>query len=226
MGVAGYLHATGVGFTKKTKTESAKGVILLPVGRNKISSDIVLAGDTIKDTVKNLRPDIGTRDMVKRGIHRLGVYGAVTLSRPGNPNRKGTDEHAEREAWLNRIWGASATIQVSFSRTIDRLANFADALAVTIREALSNQGLRFTSLMNLQSIYDTAVEQDDAMRTAGKRFRPVAGKILQRPATSHNRTAEELLPLRPENEFGSPHYKNKSKYNAGVKLNLTVEALK
>ncbi len=228
MSVKGYVHATGVGFTKKKAKEGAsgKGLILVPVRRG-VQSALALRGETIKDTVRNVKPSIGTKEMVKKGIHKLGIYGTIEISRPKNPFKKGTPEYAERESWMVSIWGmgGSGVIAVPFSRVVDRLANFSDVLAVTLREALSKQGYRLTSLMKLGQIEEEVEEEDEKNRRAGRKFTPLAPKIMQKPLWNSKKSADSFIPLRPEYE-DRPMHKSASAYNAGIIVNLNVEPLK
>lgn len=126
---------------------------------------------------------------------------------------------------MRKIWGAHKTVQVNFSKVIDRLVNFSDALSVAIREALSGQGLRVTSLVNLVEIESMAETQDEEMVKSGRRFKKTAGKIILRPTPGSKLGADEFTPLRPEYE-GRPVHKRDSKYNAGITLTMTIEGLK
>ena len=62
MGVKGYKQAS-VGYTTKTARESTKKIVMLPVGSSKRTKPIYLTGETIKDTIKNLKPNITVKQI-------------------------------------------------------------------------------------------------------------------------------------------------------------------
>lgn len=219
-GLDGYVAPTGLGFTKKTKAESSSGKYLmvpvtLPGQADKRTSEFKIKGATIKELVKNIKPAIGLREMVKRGINYLGFDGHIVLTRPKNPYKRGTADFETRENWIWSVWGEHAqTIRISFGRVIDRLVNFSDALAVNIREAISGNGLRVTSLVNLAA----------AERRAEDKEQIGIDKIIFRPHYADRRHASDFIPLRPESKKKQTHA-HASPYNAGIYLTLNVKAL-
>lgn len=243
MSTAGYVHAVDKGFplhpTRAIKSAVKKGTKLVPVGYDrkgklKQSGDIVLRGATIKDTVEGLKPSIGSRDMIRKGITGLGVDGHVDLHRPLNPYSKGSAEYFHRQAWIDGIWGNHENRVIKFGIKIDRLANFSDALSTAIRGAISAQGLRFTSLVNLAHAEVRAKAQDAEARRlaleAGRQVpRPRAGKILHQPTSEHNVNAADLVPLRPEFESGpkanETMHGSRSKANPLITISFSVEPL-
>ncbi len=230
MGIEGYKQAS-IGFTKKTARESAKKIILLPVGSRKRSKPIFITGETIKDTVRNLKPDITIKQMVKRKLYTLSVHGDILISKPKNPYKIGSDDWARREDWANSIWGNSTSLKLSFAKVIDRLANFSDSLSVAIREAISYQGLRVTSLVNLQQAEARAEAEDAVMQQDGRRFAPRAGKVIRAPVMKKSKSdvrksADTYIPLRPENMEDAPIHPYKSVYNAGISIRMTIEGRK
>ncbi len=230
MGVKGYKQAS-VGYTTKTARESTKKIVMLPVGSSKRSKPIYLTGETIKDTIKNLKPNITVKQMVKKKLYHLSVHGDISITRPKNPYRAGSGAWKERDVWANRIWGKSTAIKIPFAKVIDRLANFSDSLSTAIRQALSYQGLRVTSLINLQQAEARAEEEDDANREAGKGFAARAHKVISAPVLKKSKSdirkgADTYIPLRPENSEDAPIHAYKSVYNAGISIRMTVEGRK
>ncbi len=219
-GVSGYVAPTGIGFSKKSAQESSSGKFtMLPVagvGRGKKGPvEVTLSGATIKETIKNLKPTVGTKAMVRLGISALHYDADLIITRPKIPFRAGTAAFRARENWIHSVWGADKEIVISVNSTVDRLVNFSDALSVRIREALSIKGLRVTSLVNLVA----------AERRAELKNEIGIDRIIHRPTTEHRTHATDFKPLRVESK-GKQVYNNKSPYNAGITLKITVTALK
>ncbi len=138
-------------FRKRSKREQvdAKLARIIPLKTSKekdvYSDEIHLSGDTIFDTIKNLRPSVDGKDMKKAGIASLWVEGVVRVREPS---------------------GALAAA-LTFSVQVKSLWNFAQVIAKEVRFKLADVGYRFTSLSDLKSLQssmDAAGKQSDIMR--------------------------------------------------------------
>lgn len=233
MGDKGFIQPTGKGFTKKTKRESGSGhykllkVYAPDAFRKYLSDPIYLTGKTIKDTIKNLKPDLSTKALGKKKYSKIGYYGHISIERPVNPYKQGTGEHDAREAWIKSVWGDNKKpLRVSFQGTVNRMVNFSDQLAVTLRSVLSMAGYRVTSLYDLEQFEADAIVQDEESGEIGFESSP-SNRIMAMPVLGDRRTsAGDLIALRPENEFNHAIRKPKHSSNAQISISIALEGIK
>ncbi len=181
--IAGFISPLTRGFVPQVSKEIPQGSYLkVPVTFGKTKRQyfgpIRFTGDSIRDTLKQLLPDVTTADLVRRRIRTLGVDGIIDAYRPENPYAEDTPDFIHRENWAKKIWKDSSVRRFHVGAQVPSLMNFASRVATAFRTAFSSQGLRVTSLVELED----AEERQYALDTGPFRLLdPIWPSIIEQP---------------------------------------------
>lgn len=235
--VTGFQAPLTRGFTPQEPREIPQGkYIRVPVTFGKAKRQFYsvgrFTGDSIRDTLKRILPDVTTAELARRGIKVLGVDGYIDAYRPENPYAEETEDWADREKWTRRIWKDSNVRRFHVGAAVPSLMNFASRTATAFRQAFSSQGLRVTSLMELEEAEARQAELDETVfhllppvwpsiinhPMAGVRYKLSAGAKAGKDVS-----ARKYFPMRYEADGESATDREGSKYETVLELTLSIK---
>ncbi len=189
-------------------------------------------GDSIRDTLAYILPDVTTAELSQRGVRVLGVDGYVDAYRPENPYAEDTLDWHDRERWANKVWKDSKVRRFHVGAAVPSLMDFASRTATAFRQAFSTQGLRVTSLLELE---DAEERQRDIDETRFKMLPPVWPYVIEHPQagvryklSAGNRAGKDVsarnyFPMRYEADGESASDREGSKYETVLALTLSIK---
>lgn len=179
-------RALDFGFQKRSKRErpQAKHIVTLATHRKKWSQEIALFGDTLKEACNQIQVPMTLAEFKTKAPDGLGVNGRIKIDMDGD------------------------TTIIPFRTTVDVMANFSREVSQSMRYALADHGLRFTSLLALEELALENPEMEEEILTVGRA----------------KRSAVSLMPIFAEFE-GAPTIRQTSKKAPRVSVVLSVEPL-
>lgn len=174
-----------IGFRKRAKRErpQAKHLIPLATSRKKWSQEIAIYGDTLKETCNKIQVPLSLAEFRKHAKDGLGVQGRIKI-----------------------VTNGDETI-IPFRTSVDVLANFAKDVSQAMRYALSDHGLRFTSLVTLQDLASENPDMEEVLMYVGRAKRAV----------------ESLSPIFGENEDGEQIQSQTARNAPRVSVVLSIQ---
>jgi len=189
-------------------------------------------GDSIWDTLKHVLPDVTTAELSRRRIATLIIEGYVDAYRPLNPYEEGTEDFADREKWASKIWKDAPIRRFRVAAQAPSLMNFASRVATGFRTAFSRQGLRVTSLVELEEAEERAIAYDETVFRASAPIwplvirRPLAGvkyRMSVRGSEGTHVSARKYFPMRYEASGGEASDKPGTRYATRLDLFLSIK---
>lgn len=189
-------------------------------------------GDSIRDTLKYVLPDVTTSELAKRRIRILGVDGYIDAYRPENPYAEDSLDWLDRENWSRKIWKDSNVRRFQVGAAVPSLMDFASRVSTAFRKSFSSQGLRVTSLLELEEAEERQMALDE---TVFKLLDPVWPSIIEEPSAgvkykiSHKArfgeyvSARKYRPMRYEADGESATDRAGSKYETVLALTLSIK---
>jgi hypothetical protein len=235
--VMGFQTPLTRGFTPQEPREIPHGgYVKVPVTFGKEPRQLYylgrFTGDSIRDTLSYILPDVTTEELARRGIKVLGVDGYVDAYRPENPYAEESLDWEDREKWANKIWKDSKVRRFRVAAAVPSLMDFASRVSTAFRTSFSSQGLRVTSLLELE---DAEERQRNLDETVFKLLDPVWPSIIENPRAGvryklsapgregQDVPARKYFPMRYEADGESATDREGSKYETVLALTLSIK---
>lgn len=235
--VKGFQTALSRGFTAQEPREIPQGGYQkVPVTFGKTPRKYFylgkFTGDSIRDTLSYVLPDVTSDELAQRGIRTLGVDGIIDAHRPANPYSEDTDDWIDRENWARKIWKDSTVRRFHVGAAVPSLMDFASRISTAFRTSFSSQGLRVTSMLELVEAEDRQKHLD---RTVFKLLDPVWPSIIKEPRSGVRYklsvkgragelvSARKYFPMRYEADGESATDRKGSPYETVLELTLSIK---
>ncbi len=234
--VTGFLLPLTRGVSKQLAREIPLGsYVKIPVtygnAPRKVSELLRFTGGSIRDMMNGILPDTTTAELVRRGIRMLEVNGMIQAYRPENPYAEETLDFYDREKWADKIWKGSQVRSFRVDALVPSLVNFASRVATGFRKSFSRQGLRITSMVELEEAEDRQRLLDE---TIFKLLDPIWPSVILEPQNGvryklsakgkHGEPvpAGKYFPMRYEAGSGEPVEAPGSSYETVMTLTLSI----
>lgn len=192
-------------------------------------------GDSIRTALEKVLPNVSTKELRRKNIKTLVVLGFIDIYKPENPYLEDTPDWHDREKWSRKIWKDKSVRRFKCAASVPVLMDFVSRTATQFRQSFSTQGLRITSLVDLEEAVERQSVVDNVIFEG---IDPVASKIIETPRSGvryhlgvegragKHVPADKYFPVRYEAMGGEPSDRTGSKYDTIMDMYLSINALK